>query len=424
MNTQSLIHKIRHTWFYLRKPLPVITQFMIAVLGFTLFFTAYAKGVHLQWDFVIYYLAAYTLPTGADIYDKEVLLRVSDTVNDLDYGGLPYLYFPIFARILFPFSYLSYFNAAFLWIILKCIALEITIFGTLFLLQTAPTLLNTIILHWAALFFAPFGVDMYTGNIGIMESTLAICFFAAWKKRKEWSAAIFLICSSVTKGLPLMLALYPYYLREWSFLKKIGVALGVFGSFFVIDYSTTKMWLTFYQSTKWLLFWDELVQGYYNCAYTSALLRIFSETYFTQPLIDIPGLAAIVVPLFPMTIVLMTAFAIHHKRQRGEQELVDAPIAALMMTGLVLISPRMAEYSLSWSFFPLCTVFYFVYREKKIMPLILTIAGIVLFQMYVLPEHVKPGWQQLLIDKIFYGQILLYLSIWFFCVAKPPENNR
>ena len=409
--------------FFWGKPLPVVPQLLIALAGFTLFFIEFSKGVHLQWDFVIYYLAAYTLSIGGDIYDKDVLMQVSDSINDLEYGGLPYLYLPIFARALFPLSFLSYFNASFVWIILKCLALEVTIFGTLFLLQRTPTLLNMILLHAAAFMFAPFGVDMYTGNIGILESTMALCFFAAWKKRREWCAVFMLICSGMTKGLPLILALYPYYLREWPFLKKIAVALGVFGSFFIIDYSTTKMWLAFYQSPKWLLFWDELVQGYYNCAYTSAILRVFSETYFTQPLIDIPGLSVILLPIFPMTIVLMTAYAIHRKRQEEGGEAVDPTIVALLMSGVVLISPRMAEYSLSWSFFPLCTVFFLIIKEKRIVPLVLTLGAIVLFQIYVLPEHVKPGWQQLLIDKIFYGQILLYVSLWLFCAIKPRERK-
>ncbi len=406
------------------RPLPYFHQWIFAIVGFGILFGMYKYTVLRQWDFNVYYLASIVLAEGENPYDPQSLMNQGDETIGVGYGGLPYLYSPLLACLMYPLGCLPFFEASLIWALLKCIALEFSIFLILHLLKKPPSIFWLILLHIIVLSFRPIALDINAGNVAIFESTLILLFLASWQNHKNWIASISLcIAATLFKGIPLLLILYPLHLRDWQFLRRcIAVGCGI-ALYFLIDYSATLQWMQFFQSPTWQRLWDEQVQSFYNCSSTTVILRTFSDTYFAEPLIRSDLAVSVLVPLFPLLVFLLTCWIIHKYRKRSENPHSSAILALLMCT-LLLLTPRLAGYTLAWTVFPLTFSLIHSIQYRNWLCIFLLAICLFCFQTAFSPEHIPHGIMQLLIDKEFFGLLSLYASLLFYMKCANINPNK
>jgi len=399
------------------EPLSYYQQWLFALVGLGIIFAVYNYTILRQWDFNVYYLASNVIWQNDNPYNPQNLINEGEKTIGVGYGGLPYLYSPLLARVLFPIAMLPFFEASFLWALLKCICLELTVFLILLLLQKLPSIFWLSVLHIIVLLYRPIALDMNAGNVAIFESTLILLFLVFWKQGQNTAAAIALIgAAALFKLVPLILLLYPLHLRDWRLLRSMaGVGLG-FILYAIIDISSTIEWIHFFQSDTWLRLWDEQVQSFYNSSSTTVILRTFSNTYFAEPLIESGWAVNILVPLFPILIFTISCFSINKYLQKKNQP--KSPLLfSLLICTLLLLPPRLAGYTLVWTLFPLTFLLLHAIQHISLIQLILLGISLFLIQSSIPPEHIANGFMQLLIDKEFFGLLLFYFCL-IICVKK------
>src|SRR5690606_17966187 len=126
----------------------------------------------------------------------------------------------------------------------------------------------------------------------------------------------------------------------------------------------------------------------------------------------------ILIPLFPVCIFLMALYALKKYLAKKNVDYYSAEVITLMICTLMLLSPRLAGYTLAWLYFPLLTLFVILFSTRNFTLIVLTIIATTLIQISIAPEHVPAGILQLLIDKEFFGLLLVYISAFSFVRKK------
>lgn len=412
---------------YLFRPLSLWEQGTAFLIGFGIVFSIYSGCVNRQWDFPVYYLASHALYSHQNPYDPAVLQSLADSMEEVGYGGgLPYLYPPHLARLGYPFTKIPFFASAFLWMTLKCIALEFMLFLSLILLRIPLHPLSLLLAHGVAIFYRPIALDFNAGNIATLEAALILAGLTAWYlQRYAWAGGLTIAGCSL-KGSSILILLYPLHLRDRNLLKTLIIFSVAFGFLIIMDWKALLQFISFFRSPMWNQIWDEQVQSFYNCSSVTVILRTFSETYFADPLINIPILSSILIPFFPVVVFLGMAYLIHRDQQRKDYCQTDGLILSLILCGILLLPPRLAGYTLIWTVYPIMQMGYFCWIHKKIHPFILLFIGVMLIQLNIPPNHIPPGITQILIDKDFFGLLFLFVtSTWLvFSRIKQSGNSK
>ncbi len=407
--------------FLFHKPLGFYSKSVLFIIGFAMLFWWYSDAVRRQWDFAVYYVASIALWNGENPYDPETLKQIAKSIDGVGYEGLPYLYSPLFARVLWPLTHLSYFEASFCWLLIKCVLLEISLFVMLYLLRIEIQSIIFIAIHIAVFFFRPFALDFNAGNIAIFEYSLIVCSLALWRTNRWRSCAFLMLFAGLIKGTLMFFVLYVVHTRNWKLLKALALSTMVFGVILLVDYRPVINYLQFFQTPTWTLMWDEQVQSIYNCSATTVILRTFCETYFAQPIIHFPLLGKILIPIFPIIIFILTANAVNfHQKRQGTSE-TDNNILTILILCILLLTPRLAGYSLSLTFYPAIYLIYKSFKEKRYISIFMSMLGSTLLLMEPLqigfhPGHFEPGgFEQLMVDKDFFASLILYFTSFTTC---------
>lgn len=391
-------------------PLPVWAAIVAFFCGFSLIFLRFSELANLQWDFGAYYVSAKTIFAGGNPYDPDSTLAAGAAIREADFFGLLYLYPPFFLRMLYPLIHLDLFSASFCWFVLKCAAIEGSIFFTAYLLGIPVNIFSLTSLNGAALIYRPLSLDLAAGNVAVFEMFFALAAFSSWRKGWEGFCGGFIgLCGSL-KITPWFMMIFPLHLRRYNLLK--GFALTIVSLVLVsaVDWNATREYMAFSHGDIAVHHWDEQVQSIYNISLNSFILRTFGSTYFYDPLIDAPELIPILTPLAPI-ILFVLFILILNKDKRSYQEMIhnNSFLSALLLLSL-LVSPRMAGYTLAWTFFPAIQIFYEGFRRKKLGIILLNLAGLALILWYTPPSSIHRGIEQLLIDRELFGLIIFYVS--------------
>lgn len=399
----------------LSRPIPRV-YFPAAFLGGLLaVFWVYHPLVLLQWDFGVYYLAAQAYEAGLSFYDPAALQEIASQ-RGLAYHGLPFLYPPWCVLFFLPLAQYDLYTAAFLWLAVKCVLLQMSVFAILLLLQRRVTWSAWLVMQGLVMFYRPVGLDLSAGNVTLAESSLLLAGLLGYRYGRHRLLGIAIGLAGCFKYFPWLLGFYARYRDEQSvvkggvfFMAGLLLASAMMGGR-VLEY------IAFTQSDVWAHHWDEQVQSVYNNSLVTWVLRTFSETYFYQPLWHSPTLTMILAPGLPLLVLLSALFKI---RQLGPNVTL-APVIALLILALMLVSPRMTGYSLVWTLFPLCFAVQEAWRKRHWLAGALIGAAAGLIQWYYPPSRIQPGWEQLLLDKPLYAVIALYLAC--FLLLKPHSG--
>ncbi len=404
-------------------------QIILYFLGTFLLFLYFSDCVRRQWDFVVYYLASHAIWHGQNLYSPEILKTLSNSIPGAGYSGLPYLYTPFFARLLLPLQALPYFEAAYFWVVFKCLILEASLFTIMHLLWNKANLGGWLLLNLAACLFRPLSLDFNAGNVAVFEMGLLLATLFFWRSgRHALSTSLLLLCGMM-KGLWLILILYAAHLRKWNYIKYFLLCSIVLILLIALEPMTWLNYFSFFRDPVWIALWDEQVQSIYNCSSTTFFLRTFNETYFAQPLIHAPWLSTLLIPLFPILIFLTLLKGIEKVRFTHISSELSNPILILLIVGILLLTPRLAGYTLSLTLYPVVGLIWLSWIKKRWIVLFFTLLGLFFLQMDLISWGFHPGRiqgvvHQLMVDKDFFAVFILFLAISVYIFGENQVENN
>ena len=388
------------------RPVPTGRQrFLLIVLGLVALFSRYVPAWNAVWDYSVYYKASREMFEGKSPY-----VQPEFSTMEKPYIGLPYLYSPVFARLLTPLALLNYMWSSLVWVIIKCLSLEACIFLIMRLLSLPFSAGAFAILHLLVLVYQPVGLDVGSGNVATLEIMTILGGLVAWRANRPTLGGFLLALPIIVKPTCLLILLYALHRRAWGVLRGAGLAVLCVGLCTAADWRYTVDLVQFLRSPLWARFWDELVQSYYNFSAVTVIQRTFGETYFTQPIVWLPWLPPILIPLATISIFVLTARAIARSEGRDASHVLDPSILSLVLLTALLLPPRLAGYSLVWTLLPLASLAHRTIASRDWLVGLLTVVGFVLIQIHVEPQHTGPGLSQLLIDHYFFGLLFLYAA--------------
>lgn len=377
---------------------------LLVSLGFVLLFACYVTEWNAQWDFEVYQRASLALLHGENPYPVESPDSPSPPAK------LPYLYSPLFARLVTPIVLLGVVRSKLVWVILKCLALIACAVLTICLVEIPFSVGSFGILVLFMTVYQPIGFDISAGNVALFESGAILAGLYAWKRKRPVLAGFLLTLPAMVKATCLLVLLYPFHRRDWRVLRGVASAIVMLAVLSLPDRRHLMEMLQFLRGPIWVNYWDDLVQGYYNLSAVTVIQHIFGQTYILEPILPIPWVPPFFAPLFPIVVIVLTAWAIAQAEKRRDLSPYDHSILSLVLLTALLLPPRLAGYSLAWTLFPIVSLACrFMACRDKIIGLLLVI-GFALIQLHVRPSHVPPGIAQLVIDHCFFGLLFLYAA--------------
>ena len=373
-------------------------------LGFVLLFACYVTEWHAQWDFEVYRRASLAILHGENPYPVE------GPDSPVPLAQLPYLYSPLFARLVTPIVLLEPVWSKLTWLVLKCLALLACAVLTIRLVEIPLSVgsFGTLILFMTV--YQPIGFDISAGNVALFEIAAILAGLYAWKGKRPVLAGFLLTLPAMVKATCLLVLLYPFHRRDWRILRGAVWATAALVVLSLPDWRHLMEMVQFLRGPIWVDYWDDLAQGYYNLSAVTVLQHIFGQTYIMEPILPISWIPPFFSPLFAIVVIVLTAWAIARAEQRLDCSPLDHSILSLVLLTALLLPPRLAGYSLAWTIFPLVSLAcLFMTCRDRILGLLLVV-GFALIQLHVRPSHVPPGIAQLLIDHCFFGLLFLYAA--------------
>jgi len=378
---------------------------LLIVLTFVILFARYVPAWNAIWDFDVYLDASKSMLEGRSPYVPE-----DASTPDKPYIGLPYLYSPLFARLVTPLTLMDPMWSGFVWVILKCVCLLVCVLLVVRLIGVPFTIGSGGAVLFLILFYQPIGLDMGSGNVAIFEITVILGGLKAWRVGRPTLGGFLLVLPLIVKPTCLLLLLYPLHRRAWKVLRGAALGMSVLAVCMLPDIKYVLDFFRFVTSPIWASFWDELAQSFYNFSAITVVNRIFGETYFVDPIISIPWLPAVLAPLAPVLILTCAAWAIARSEKRRIHSELDPEILSLVLLTAILLPPRLAGYTLAWTFFSVVALIKMTAERKDYLTGLLTLLGFTLVQLDIEPQHVSPGISQLLIDHYFFGLLFLFCA--------------
>lgn len=359
-----------------------------------------------QWDLAAYYRAAQSVWKGESPY------TLQDESQEVHLTNLTiYVYPPLFARVLSPFSALPFETVRVLWLLLQVLAFEslywlgLRLFGQRFTPQSWG------LYHLAALPYDGAATDFRAGNTALVEAAL-LAAWAGLHLSRPLVAGALLGALAAVKPFTAFVALWDLVRsRMRPFLAAAGISALLYLVMF-FDGDLFAQYREFLASKTFQRIMDEHTVGIYNNATVSVAFRLFTEKTMFKPVWVFPPLAYLMTFLVPV-VVWICAFDVWGKMEKAglAPELQNRLGFLILLPSVLLTIPRVADYTLVWLLVPLFFGAWWAWEERswKVMVVFL-LAGLV----GNLPVH--PG----RLAELTYSYHLLhyrYVSLVLFWVA-------
>lgn len=177
-----------------------------------------------QWDFRLYYYAAKAFSLGLNPYDPTNVGAMAGSGEVQTF----YMYYPLSIFLLKPFALLSFEQARFVFVLLKCAALMYLFF--LWQVKFMNDRLDPLFLIFCLFGFnAALSLDLKSGNVSLLEQALIWTALLAFVRDKITLFCAFIGLASVFKLTPLLfgglLLLHPRPINKRPILIIIAVFL-------------------------------------------------------------------------------------------------------------------------------------------------------------------------------------------------------
>ena len=390
---------------------------LVAAIGLALM-AARAESSLLAWDFRAYLAASAALSEDRNPYIPGELQEAADSRQVDRYNGLPYLYQPLVARTLTPLLSLSTHAAALAWVGMKAFACALMAIGISRLADTRVSPAGAVLF---ALFVAGYrGVsdDFQAANVGVFEAFLLTVWLAGRHARLVWCPGVAMALATTIKPVPALLLVDEVHRRSWKAIGVCCLAVGLAVTLQLLDGSLALYW-AYLRSSEFRLYWDQLQQGLFNHSLTSAIYRLTSETYLTQPLVPLPAFGPLLAPLAGLAVLGSIVFPLWRLEKRDGACPRSGPAAALLVTGLLLLSPRVAEYTMAWTVIPISLLAIEVFRHRDAIAGLLLLVGVACIQYHIkYSALLDAGWWQAWIDHHTYGVLFIHAACVRTCLRR------
>ena len=367
--------------------------------------------------------ATLTLEEHSNPYVRENLHQAAEAWGIPGYEGLPYLYQPLVARLLTPLLMFPLEWAAAMWVAAKALA-----YGLLFLLigrlaGVTPSLSIGVPFVLFVVVYRGATGDFMAGNVATFE----LCLLAVWLagRQKGWIGlpALAMTLLIAIKPIPALLLLDEWHRREW---KVLGACAGMTVLALAVQAWDGSLWmyLAYLRGDEFQPYWDELQQGLYNHSVSSAVHRLTCETFLTQPLVPLAGFAPVAAPLAAVGLFLGAVATFHVWETRNGAGPRKGAAAALTITTLLVLSPRVADYTMAWTVLPVVLLTVTAVRRRSLAVGALVVLGLLVIHVHVkFSKLIGAGLWQAAIDHDTYGFLLLHAAATWACLQERPAST-
>lgn len=379
------------------------------------------ENINRQWDFNTYLAGSAALYLDLNPYhlnalnDAVIQLEISDGV------GLPYLYQPLMARMLTPLLWIPQ-AAPTLWFAAKTIAYGVAFLVLMPLIDRKPTVGGAVLYTLLIVNYRGTGADLAGGNVATFEMLLLAVWLSGRHGHRRWIPAGAMAMLITIKPIPALLLTDDIHRRDW---KALGActALIVFLAIVQLVDGSLPHYFTYMRSMEFREYWDQLQQGLFNHSVTTALFRLTDEMFITQPLIPIPGLAPFAAPLVALGVLISVFYSLNAWEHSTGSTDRNGPAAAVLITGLLALSPRVAEYTMAWTVIPIVLLAHETWNRKAWLPLGLLIVGVACIQYEIKYSLLlNAGWWQAWIDHDTYGFLCLHGAAVWMCLKSSKRT--
>jgi Glycosyltransferase family 87 len=320
-------------------------------------------------DFYTYYQAALTVRDGVNPFAPVVAWIQSYHPGDVFVPNF-YVYAPIFAFLLVPFTIFPFATASLIWGLLNVALLFGAIYSFLRFAGERVSLLTLLLLTTAASLLSVVRLEFYWGQADILLFFLLCAALSTRQSGHPLVAGLLLAVACITKPPLLIFVVYILWKREYRF---VLTTLAGFVVFLLAPALVLGSGVLGDQFTIWS-FWSSQYVSFINTeSLRGALARLFQINPYVHPIVVAPTLATILWLLFVAGIaVLVATRARPRPLGRDTGTVIEV---GLVTTAMLLVSPLTEYIYMTLLLVPLLGLYVLVRRQGLRSPAYLRLAA-------------------------------------------------
>jgi glycosyltransferase involved in cell wall biosynthesis len=302
-------------------------------------------------DFYTYYQAALVVRHGGNPF-APVAAWISGYHPGSDLIASYYVYAPLFALLIVPFTLLPFQMAFTLWGLCNLVFLLGAVYALLRVAGIQPSLTSVLLLTTAASLLTTVRIEYYWGQADILLLFLVCAGMWARVARRSAVAGIVLGLACVIK--PPLLVLVPFLLWKRE-LRLAAVTTGAFLAMLLAPF----IWLGGVawrdQLAIWRFWSNEYIPFIDNQSPKGVLARLFTYNAYVRPLVDAPVLVTLLwLVVVGLVVVVTAAVTAPRPLQRDGRSLLEVGV---VISAMLLISPLTEYIYLTLLVFPLLALY-------------------------------------------------------------------
>lgn len=333
-------------------------------------------------DFSSYYYGARTIPHGGNPY-----------LGGENFFG-PFLYPPFALLFFLPFTFVSFFIAQKIFVVLSILCLLLSFFILFKLFKISFFSLLAIFLLTLVFNFFPEKFTLGMGQINNVVLLLMSLFIYFYMKKREYLAGSFLAIAIMLKLSPILLVLFLLIDKRWKVLLATGISLFIM-ALAVVLFVTPSNNIYFLETVLPSLVTSWWKADYYNQALSGFLQRDIPNIFLRQILKTFLDIVLLVSSLF---------FIWKYRTKNDSTRLLSLSI---LMTLSLVINAFSWQHHFVWLLIPLLITFVYIKKNHLHMRFYILLGiSYVLVAINLKNPSVVPT---ILQSHVLYGTLLLYI---------------
>lgn len=304
----------------------------------------------------------------------------------------PFVYPPPVILFFFPFTFLPFFIAQKVFLIISIFCLLLSI-GLLFkIFKLAPISILGLFFITLVLNYFPEKFTLGMGQINNVVLLMVTLFIYFYVKKNEFLSGVFLTFAIALKLFPVLLIIFLIFNRRWKTLLSViltGFAISLFVLLFVNSWITSYFLVTVLPSLL-----ESWKADYYNQSLSAFLIREFGNLEFASLLR--PVISAIL-------IIISLVFVWMYKNY----DRIGLLSVSLLITVSLIVNTFSWQHHFIWVLIPLLITFYYINDNHLGKPYYFILG--LSYLLMALNMKDPSSFPVFLQSHVFYGALLLYM---------------
>jgi hypothetical protein len=405
----------------------IISIFAVLVIIFCLFRYMNANGIILMapvgsnfeinpsteegmGDFLAYYVASNNLKNGADSYNRT---NSYNNATDLGLAGKnirPYVYPPVLAIILIPFTYLDYQIAEFVWFVCNQILLVLVFILLLKIFKLEFNLINSAVLVFLITNFYPIFDALDWGQAGILVFACILGSYYFFMKKSDVLASFLLALAVGIKVAPILLLLFFLWKREYRFAAYTVISGAIL--LLISLYFTGIASFVNYVSSLYSGIIQPQIAFFHNQSFHGFFARIFTNNYWSTPFVN-NNLLYKFSAYFASLLFLVAALFVSRKPISRKSPRFNLELSLFIILSLLISAISWEHHFTIMLFAYVALFFWFVNKKTSIYIWLLTFISfaVIAIQSYYWAPIFHQGILLLVTGIKLYAAVLLFIVI-------------